>query len=86
MSTSTHIALPLGLSHAVEVDRATTNLLALLGPAVGPSRVVDAVTDEVERRTRLFADLRATSPRAGEHPRLAALQSVTADVLAGRFA
>lgn len=75
-----------GLRNLHDIDRATANLLALLGPSVGPSVVVDAVTDEVERRTRLFADLRTASPRAGQHPRLAALQSVTADVLAGRFA
>jgi len=72
------------LQTRVPLERETAGLLARIADM--PASVVTTLVSEVDRRERLFADLRAASPRTGEHPRLAALRSVTADVQAGRFA
>ena len=66
---------------AAEVEDAALKLTMMLPPA----RIVAAL-EEVARRERVFATInRETLSTVGD-PRLAALRSVTDDVIQGRFA
>ena len=64
----------------VERENKAIRLLVLVGPAR-----LDAAVREVERRAALFAEVRASSPKRGEHPELAAFDSVINDATFGRL-
>lgn len=62
-------------------ERAAHQLLLAM-----PVRLAEVVQAEVERRTAVFQAVRETSPRTPPvWPRRAALESVTADLIAGRL-
>lgn len=65
--------------------RIETLWLRLAAVAVGsgaPDRM-DFLKEEVQRRLELFTKVRVESPRGGESPYAAAIQSVTSDVERG---
>lgn len=69
------------LQEASETERAEMRLLC-----VCPARLIGVVDTEVERRTAWFTTQHEQSPySAGRSPRRAALESVYADLTAGRL-
>ena len=68
------------LAFYVERENKAIRLLSLVGPAR-----LDAAVREVERRAELFAEVRLSSPKRGEHPELAAFDSVINDAACGRL-
>lgn len=63
-------------------EKAAMRLMMVVGP---DQRLLDLALDEVKRRTELFSRSRNESPRWAPHatPKLAALTSVTDDVVRG---
>lgn len=70
--------------HQAEIERLTMTLAAVVGTAAGGDGI-KAATAEVERRAELFAATWAHSPRHGNRPDAAALQSVIDDIAYGRW-
>lgn len=69
------------LRHAQDEEQAAMKLLMVMTP-----RLADVVQAEVERRTAVFLQVRESSPVPPVvWPRQAAIESVTADLIAGRL-
>lgn len=73
-----------GTSARVAFDLQLQEAAMKLALVLPPDRMQEAFA-EVERRAELFGRIRSSSPNSGEHPQLAALESVTADVTYGRI-
>lgn len=80
------LAIPLAAMQAsirrrIDTEQAALDLLCV----TGPDRL-DAALQEASRREEVFRKAAEASPRTPvEDPQLAALRSVTADVMAGRL-
>ena len=73
------VTMGAGIEHREQVEMLGLKIAALVGERL------PEVHAEVGRREKVFADMQVSSPNTHEHPRIAALESVLNDAVAGRF-